>query len=241
MRRDREKLVAKAQRLVSLCEPDALFFRIATRREVARDFREAEERAAVVDRREHDVRPEHRAVFAHAPCLFFESTGVTRNLDLACRLSRLPIGLLMESIDALADDFVRFVAEDSFRTEVPARHSSGGVEHEDRVVLHAVDEQSELHELALVRTKLLVRSLQILPSPDQIDTGTARCARGRARREIGHVDDRMHDVEETPAFAEHRAAHRAPVALFERPIGTSNVEPLHGHRVGDSVANDAIE
>src|SRR3569833_1364719 len=131
-------------------QPDALLgldqglLREPALAQVARDLRESHERAAIVaHRRDRAARPEPRAILADAPTLFFEPTLARRDLELVFALAVIDIGLRIEPREVRADDLGARVAVDPLCSRVPGRDPARGIEHEDRVVTHARDEQPE--------------------------------------------------------------------------------------------------
>src|SRR6185369_10678170 len=87
--------------------------------EVARDLREAAQRAAlVVQRRDHDVGPEPAAVLAHAPALVLEAAALLRHLQLALGRAALDRLRRIEHGEVLADDLRGAVAFQLFGAAV---------------------------------------------------------------------------------------------------------------------------
>ena len=120
----------------------SLFFRRAPRREIARDFREAHERAApVAQRRDDHVGPKARAILAHAPAFILDASLLRRNLQFAPRLPRAYVLVGVEHREVAADDFLRRVSFEPLSALVPGGDVAGGVEREDRVVDNAVDQK----------------------------------------------------------------------------------------------------
>jgi hypothetical protein len=110
---------------------------------VARDLREAAQVAVVVAQRgQHHVGPEVGAVLADAPTFLLEAAGVARDLELALRHAlRDRVGRI-ERREMPADDLGCAVALDQRGAGVPGAHDARDVEHEDRVVAHALDDQA---------------------------------------------------------------------------------------------------
>ena len=95
-------------------------------------------------RGDHHVRPEPRAVLADAPAFVLEAARRARrrrsSCSRPCRAMRLR---RIEGREVLADDLVGGVALDALGAGVPGRDVAVRIEHEDRVVLHALDQQAE--------------------------------------------------------------------------------------------------
>src|SRR2546430_1982663 len=96
------------------------------------------------------VRPEAAAVLSDPPALLFDAPFGTGDFEIVLRLTILLVLGRIEEREMLADDLVRPVALDALRAVVPAGHIAVRIEHEDGVILHAVDEQAE-HLLALAQ------------------------------------------------------------------------------------------
>src|SRR5581483_9414173 len=90
-----------------------------------------------------DVRPEAGSVLADAPALLFEAPFLFRDLQVVLRLAGGTFLGRVKEGEVFADDLFRRVALDPLRAVVPRSDVARGIEHEDRVVLHAVDEQAE--------------------------------------------------------------------------------------------------
>ena len=120
------------------------FFMGAALREVARDLGEADQLAGrIAHRGDDDVGPEQGAVLAHAPALVFERPGARCHLQFVRgqpagqRLGRVEPG------EMAADDLVGAIALEALRAGVPGENVPLGIEHEDRVVAHAVHEEAK--------------------------------------------------------------------------------------------------
>src|SRR5262249_21204303 len=135
LRHDGEPLVR------ALCESAALFFGAPALGEIARDLREADELAGLIAKRgDDDVRPEAVAVFAETPAFVLEAALARSDLELHLALARANVFYRVKAREVMPDDLGGAIALDALRTYVPARHHTARVEHEDRVVLHALDE-----------------------------------------------------------------------------------------------------
>ncbi len=128
-----EALLALAQR----------FLRLTTLRQVARDLAEADQLPRRVAQRGDDhVRPEARTVLADAPSLVFEASGVRRRPELEFGKAFGDEIARVEDGEVLADDLVGRVALEALRAAVPAEDVPLGIEREDGVVAHVLDEQA---------------------------------------------------------------------------------------------------
>jgi hypothetical protein len=116
-------------------------FRRSPLAQITRDLAEPSQRAiVVVDRGEHPVGPEERAVLAHPPALFLDVAVVTLGGEHLRGLAGSDVVGRVELGEVLADDLVRLVALDAFRSGVPGEHVTLRVEQEERIVGDAVDE-----------------------------------------------------------------------------------------------------
>ena len=111
--------------------------------QVAGDFRDASQLARAVEEGGDDgMGPVAGAVLADPPAFLFEPARSDGGLE---RESRLPVGDLRRRIEAgevPAEDLVGLVAGDAFGPGVPAHDVAVRVEHEDGVVLHALDREA---------------------------------------------------------------------------------------------------
>ena len=113
--------------------------------EIAADLAEPDEIARlVVHRGDHDVRPEARAVLADAPSLLLVAPVPDRAPQLLGGMVPRDVRLRVEDGEVPADDLVLRVALDRLRTGVPGHDAAVRIQHEDRVVERARDQQREL-------------------------------------------------------------------------------------------------
>src|SRR5690606_29904893 len=113
--------------------------------DVAGDLGEADQAPViVVDRIDDHVRPEQAAVLAAAQALLFIFALLARLRQRAGRLAAGPVLIGVEAREMLADALARPVALDPLRAGVPAGDAAFDVEHEDRIIVHALDEHAEL-------------------------------------------------------------------------------------------------
>jgi hypothetical protein len=128
-------------------EPALLFLERAdapARGQVARHLHEPLVAAfAVVDRGDHHVRPEPAAVLAQAPALVLEPALSERDVEFVPRPVDVELLLRVEDREVPADDLGGVVALVELRALVPAGDVAVHVEHEDRVVAHALHHQAE--------------------------------------------------------------------------------------------------
>ena len=112
---------------------------------VARDLREPAQLATllVVQRGDHHVRPEPRAVLAHAPAFVLEAALGGGEAQFRHRPAGAVGFLRVEAREMVADDLFGAVALDAFGAFVPADDDALRIEREDRVVAHAVHQQPE--------------------------------------------------------------------------------------------------
>src|SRR5271165_3651416 len=94
----------------------------------------------VHDAIEYRARPEATPVFAHAPAL---GLGPPLRSGARYQLLRYPsrtIGIGVENLEVSADDLIGPVAGDLLSALVPAAHPSVRIEHQNRVVRDAVEQ-----------------------------------------------------------------------------------------------------
>ena len=111
---------------------------------VACDLGEAHQRAVLVDRVDHHACPEERAVLAHAPAFRRIASMLRRRREGARRHTRCPLGVGIKAREMLADDLARRIALDALGAVVPSGDDAVRVEHIERIVCHAADQQAEL-------------------------------------------------------------------------------------------------
>jgi hypothetical protein len=113
--------------------------------EVAADLAEPDEvPRLVVHRRDHDVRPEAGAVLAQSPPLLLVAAVADREPQLLGGMVPGEVLLRVEDGEVLADDLRLAVALDGLRACVPGHDAAVRIQHEDRVVEGAGDQQREL-------------------------------------------------------------------------------------------------
>ena len=113
--------------------------------QVPGDLGEAAQDARLVPQgRDDDVGPERRAVLADPPALVLEPARPPRRPPVPASGQPALDGLLrVEAGEVLADDLVGLVALDPLGPGVPGGDVALRVEHEDGVVLDALDQQPE--------------------------------------------------------------------------------------------------
>src|SRR6185437_14170154 len=127
-----------------LLVPDLELLGGAALREVARHFGESGQFAVrSAQRRDDDARPEARAALPDPPALLRVLPGSRRDLELTLELPRCDVFRRVEDREVLSDDLVFGITFDSLRALVPSDDVAPRVEHEDRVIFDALDEQAE--------------------------------------------------------------------------------------------------
>src|ERR1051326_122315 len=122
--------------------PYGPLLRLFSLREIPRHLRESDELTLWIEQgRDDGVRPETRPVFTNAPAFVLEAAFARRYLQLPRRFATFDVLFWIERGEMATDDFVRFIPFDSPRAFIPRRDVSCRVEHEDGVVLHALDDQ----------------------------------------------------------------------------------------------------
>src|SRR6185312_4798178 len=97
----------------------------------------------ITDRVDHDACPEALAVLADAPSFGFVAASLARRFERPLRYSGLQVLGGVEAAEMLADDIVGRIALDAFRAGVPVGHPAIRVEHVNRIVGDALDEDPE--------------------------------------------------------------------------------------------------
>src|SRR5258708_36613723 len=90
-----------------------------------------------------DGGPEAGAVLAQAPGLVLVFARGPRRRERRLRFSLRAILLGVKLAEMLADDVFRLVLGNPLRPGIPIGHTSVGIEHEDRIIRHGVDEEPE--------------------------------------------------------------------------------------------------
>src|SRR5208283_2154783 len=109
---------------------------------VARNLAEAAKLAVgAVHRREDHVSPKLGTVLAHPPPFALEAAILPRHFQLAGGLARLDIFGRRKATVMLTDDFCGSVSLDTLRTFVPAYDPALRIQHQDRIVLDALNQQ----------------------------------------------------------------------------------------------------
>ncbi len=109
------------------------------------------------------MRPELRAVLAHAPAFVDEAPLGAGDAQLVLRPAALLGVLRIELAEVLPDDLLGTVALYARGAVVPGGYGTRDVEHEDRIVAYALDEQSK-PLLAVPKTFLVLAPLREVAS-----------------------------------------------------------------------------
>ena len=121
-----------------------LLFGLLQAGDVARDLGEAEQPALLVPQGgDNNVRLETGTVLAHAPAFVLSATLQTGLLEVLFRLGPSHIQRREKPGQVRPDDFVGPIAQQPFGAAIPTGDLSGGIEHENRVVLDPLHEQTE--------------------------------------------------------------------------------------------------
>src|SRR4051812_46881092 len=89
------------------------------------------------------MRPEARAVHAYAPAFAIAASFRRGGVEVALRNARVDVGARVEARIMLADDLVFTIAVQALGTGVPACHNAVRIEHDERAVGYAVDDQAK--------------------------------------------------------------------------------------------------
>src|SRR5580692_4008952 len=115
-----------------------------TRRKVLSHPGKADQAALLgAERSDDHVGPEPRSVLAEAPSLLLVPSLAGGHDELLLALAGSDVLGRAEHREVLPDDLHRFVTLGSLGTGVPRGHAPLGVEHEDRVVLYALDQKAK--------------------------------------------------------------------------------------------------
>ena len=148
VRGDGEKLVADPQRLLGAdpvrVQPPPFLFGLLALGQIARDLGESDERASFVSERgDDDVGPESGPVLPDAPPFVLDPPLGRRLGQQPGRPPVLPVLPGVKEVDRLAEDLLPLIPLDQRRPGVPGRHPPVAVEHEDRVITDAFDQNAE--------------------------------------------------------------------------------------------------
>src|SRR5262249_29161666 len=113
----------------------------------------------VAQRRDHDVRPKTRAVFANAPALLFATTLAAHRFVNALGRARVAVFGCVKEREVMSDDLVCLVAFDSLGASIPSSHLAGWVETKNRIIGNRVDQRVEL---------FVARALELVPGPKRL-------------------------------------------------------------------------
>src|SRR5207249_4059719 len=130
-----------------------------------------------------DVRPEAGAVLAHPPPFVLPPPLCRGYLQPPLRFARLHVLWWIKPGNVLSENLLGRVPLDALGPGVPAHHPPCGIEHEQRILLHALHQQPE----PLLR---LAQGLFRPVSPGQV----ARDFREAEQRAVGAPQGRDHDV-----------------------------------------------
>ena len=122
-----------------------LLFGVLAIGQVSGDLAEPSQLAVrIAKRRDHHVRPEAAAVLAHSPAFILDAALRQSGLQQRRRSVAGEVLGRVEDRDRLPDHFVREVTLDLLGAGIPRDDVASGVEHEDRIILDARDEEPEL-------------------------------------------------------------------------------------------------
>ena len=111
---------------------------------ITRHLGEPDHRAVrVAQRRDDHVGPEAGAVLAHPPTLVFHAALAGGKREQTRRLARLHGVRRIETGEVLPDDLFRAVSLETLRARIPRKHPPRAIEHENGVVTHTLDQETE--------------------------------------------------------------------------------------------------
>ena len=112
--------------------------------QVARDLGKSHDVAfGISDRVDDDACPEPALVLANPPSLSFEFARLGGNGQSLCGDFRLSILLGVEGREMTAEDFLALVSLGPLRSGIPVDDVPAQIEHKDRVIRYAFDQQPE--------------------------------------------------------------------------------------------------
>ena len=224
--RDPAGELADRLHLLDLAE---LFLRFPPLREIARYLGKADQLSVrIADRVDDHARPEPAAVLSDTPALAFVFPGRDGLADELTGESVPPVLLGVEAGEVLAEDFRAGIALEAFRARVPVDDIPLGIEHVDRIVGHAFDQQAE-PPFALAQPG--IAGLQLLRS-----FADARFQRLAERQQANLEHLPLGDVETGPAQPANGAGAVARgLPFYDQPVDAAI-------RMGDAKlgAEDAI-
>src|SRR5579862_1752989 len=97
----------------------------------------------ILQGRDDDVGPEQGPVFPDAPTLILKDTYLAGDPQLVLRPLLVSGVIGIEDREMLSDDFLCTIALEALGAGVPGEHVACRVEHEDRIIAHALDQQPE--------------------------------------------------------------------------------------------------
>ncbi len=97
----------------------------------------------IVDGVDDDVCPEPRAVLANPLRFVFIFALRQRDCERSGRLPASAILLRIEAREIVANDLVGLIALDQFGPDIPVGNPAIHIEHIDRIVAHALNQQTE--------------------------------------------------------------------------------------------------
>ncbi|MNT21776.1 hypothetical protein D3C72_1571270 [compost metagenome] len=112
--------------------------------QVTGDLGKPQERARrVVDRIDHHVGPEMRAVLAHAPAFAFETPLADGRVQRPLGQAGTTIVIGVEAREMLAENLGFLITLETPGARVPAGNDAIGINHVDRIVNHRIDQQAQ--------------------------------------------------------------------------------------------------
>src|SRR5262245_12809626 len=139
LEKDQRRRVVHDHLKSCLALPQALL-RLAALGEIASDLGEtAQLSGAVPESSDHDARPKLRAVLSYPPTFIFKPAIGGGPFEPFLRFAALKIFAVIKTGEVLANDLVRPIPLNLFRTQVPADDDTIGIQHEDGIVTDGFD------------------------------------------------------------------------------------------------------
>ena len=135
-----------------------LLLRVVSLGRVSDDISETDQFVIIVsDRDERTGYEKRRTVLPNTPFLNFMLTLLNRQFERAVWFPATALIRTVQYSEMLTNDFVRLVADDLLRGDVPAGHASGRVEQENGIIGNALNENVKVPLDVLKRQCCLIK------------------------------------------------------------------------------------
>src|SRR5690606_37231220 len=169
-----------------------------------------------------------RTVLACAPAFVGYAADVACLGDLPPRLVRGDVLRRVEMREVLAEDLRGGIPADALGAAVPAADEAVSVEHEDRIVVDAFDEQPKAFLALRERLLLAAPFAQIARDVREADELAARIAQ-RGDHDVGPEARAV--LADAPAFVLETAFHARDAELVLRPRGLDRLRRIEARQM----------